>query len=153
MWKSCSSTQIIREIALFSGKIYIAGTNFTQPPVVTVATNLNSGSPLPALHWKTPSLYHSSLLYFKWRWKDYIICTCWVEAFTIGTIDIWQNSLIHDSHRKVFRNAVKREMLCSTLSWALSKSQLCGLQSLFSLTLQSVIHNAKCASMPFLSPL
>ena len=30
------------EIALFSGKIYTAGTNFTRPPVVTVATNLNS---------------------------------------------------------------------------------------------------------------
>ena len=34
--------QIMREIALFSGKIYTAGTNFTRPPVVTVATNLNS---------------------------------------------------------------------------------------------------------------
>ena len=30
------------KIALFSGKIYTAGTNFTRPPVVTVATNLNS---------------------------------------------------------------------------------------------------------------
>ena len=30
------------EIALFSGKIYTAGTNFTRPPVVKVATNLNS---------------------------------------------------------------------------------------------------------------
>ena len=40
--KSCDSTQIIREIALFSGKIYTVGKNFTRPPVVTVATNLNS---------------------------------------------------------------------------------------------------------------
>ena len=32
----------MQEIALFSGKIYTAGTNFTRPPVVTVATNLNS---------------------------------------------------------------------------------------------------------------
>ena len=32
----------MREIALFSGKIYTAGTNFTRPPVATVATNLNS---------------------------------------------------------------------------------------------------------------
>ena len=32
----------MREIALFSGKIYTAGTNFTRPPAVTVATNLNS---------------------------------------------------------------------------------------------------------------
>ena len=32
----------MREIALFSGKIYTAGTNFTRPLVVTVATNLNS---------------------------------------------------------------------------------------------------------------
>ena len=32
----------MREIALFTGKIYTAGTNFTRPPVVTVATNLNS---------------------------------------------------------------------------------------------------------------
>ena len=28
---------------LFSGKIYTPETNFTRPPVVTVATNLNSG--------------------------------------------------------------------------------------------------------------
>ena len=34
---------IMREIALFSGKIYTVGTNFTRPSVVTVATNLNSG--------------------------------------------------------------------------------------------------------------
>ena len=33
----------MREIALFSGKIYTTGTNFARPPVVTVATNLNSG--------------------------------------------------------------------------------------------------------------
>ena len=32
----------MREIALFSGKIYTAGTNFTRPPAVTVATNLSS---------------------------------------------------------------------------------------------------------------
>ena len=32
----------MREIALFSWKLYTAGTNFTQPPVVTIATNLNS---------------------------------------------------------------------------------------------------------------
>ena len=32
----------MQEIALFSGKFYTAGTNFTRPPVVTVATNLNS---------------------------------------------------------------------------------------------------------------
>ena len=42
MCKSCSSTQIIGEIALFSGKIYTAGTNFTPLLVATVATNLNS---------------------------------------------------------------------------------------------------------------
>ena len=42
MCKSCSSTQIMRDIALISRKIYTAGTNFTRPPVVTVATNLNS---------------------------------------------------------------------------------------------------------------
>ena len=34
----------MQEIALFSGKIYTPGTNFTRPPVVTVATNLNSAS-------------------------------------------------------------------------------------------------------------
>ena len=33
----------MQEIALFSGKIYTAGTNFTQLLVMTVATNLNSG--------------------------------------------------------------------------------------------------------------
>ena len=41
--KSCNSTQIMRDIALISRKIYTAGKNFTRPPVVTVATNLNSG--------------------------------------------------------------------------------------------------------------
>ena len=34
--------QIMREIAMFFGKIYTAGTNFTRLLVVTVATNLNS---------------------------------------------------------------------------------------------------------------
>ena len=34
--------QIMREIAMFFGKIYTAGTNFTRPLVVTIATNLNS---------------------------------------------------------------------------------------------------------------
>ena len=29
---------------IVSGKIYTAGTNYTRPPVVTVATNLNSAS-------------------------------------------------------------------------------------------------------------
>ena len=33
----------MREIALFSGKIYTPETNFTRPSVATVATNLNSG--------------------------------------------------------------------------------------------------------------
>ena len=32
----------MREIVLFSGKIYTPVTNLTRPPVVTVATNLNS---------------------------------------------------------------------------------------------------------------
>ena len=32
----------MQEIAFFSGKIYTAGTNFTRPPVMTVATNLDS---------------------------------------------------------------------------------------------------------------
>ena len=32
----------MREIVLFSRKIYTAGTNFTRLSVVTVATNLNS---------------------------------------------------------------------------------------------------------------
>ena len=32
----------MQEIALFSGKIYTVGKNFTQPLVVMVATNLNS---------------------------------------------------------------------------------------------------------------
>ena len=43
----------MREIVLFSGKIYTAGTNFTQPLVMTVATNLNS---VPSLHnWGRPN--------------------------------------------------------------------------------------------------
>ena len=33
----------MQEFALFCGKIYTADTNFTRLPVVTVATNLNSG--------------------------------------------------------------------------------------------------------------
>ena len=32
----------MREIALFSKKIYTLRANFTRPPFVTVATNLNS---------------------------------------------------------------------------------------------------------------
>ena len=31
----------MQDIALFSRKIYTAGTNPTRPPVVTVATNVN----------------------------------------------------------------------------------------------------------------
>ena len=42
--KSCSSTQIMLEIALFSEKIYTLGKKFTRPPVMTVATNLNSAT-------------------------------------------------------------------------------------------------------------
>ena len=42
MYKSCIPTQIMQDIALFPRKIYTAGTNFTRPPVVTAATNLNS---------------------------------------------------------------------------------------------------------------
>ena len=38
------SMQIMQEIALFSGKIYTVGKNFTRPPVVTIATNLNLDS-------------------------------------------------------------------------------------------------------------
>ena len=41
-YKYFTSTQILQENALYSGKIYTAGTIFTRPPVVTVATNLNS---------------------------------------------------------------------------------------------------------------
>ena len=66
--------QIMREIALFSGKIYTAGTNFTRLPVVTVATNLNSGwdqnqigqtrnhSPHPMTHnsWEIPLKFSSA---------------------------------------------------------------------------------------------
>ena len=44
---SCSSTQIMREIVLYSAKIYTAGTNFTRPPVMTTATNLNCGCKFP----------------------------------------------------------------------------------------------------------
>ena len=42
MCKCCSSSKIMQEINLFSGKIYTASTNFTRPPVITIATNLNS---------------------------------------------------------------------------------------------------------------
>ena len=42
--KSCSFMQIMREIALFSGKIYSAVTNFTRPLFMTVVTNLNSAT-------------------------------------------------------------------------------------------------------------
>ena len=52
MCKSCSSMQIMRDITLISRKIYTVGTNFTRPPVVTVATNLNSG------HWWHPHSHH-----------------------------------------------------------------------------------------------
>ena len=45
--KSFMYVQCKQEIALFSWKIYTAGTNFTRPPVVTVATNLNSAGDIP----------------------------------------------------------------------------------------------------------
>ena len=35
-------TQILQGNALFSGQIYTANTNFTRPPVMTVATNFKS---------------------------------------------------------------------------------------------------------------
>ena len=38
------STQVLHGNGLFSGKLYTAGQNFTRPPVVTVVTNINSGS-------------------------------------------------------------------------------------------------------------
>ena len=34
----------VRKFRLFSGKIYTVDKNFTRPPVVTVATNLNSAT-------------------------------------------------------------------------------------------------------------
>ena len=37
-----TSTQIMQNNALYSEKFYIAGTNFTRPPVATVVTFLNS---------------------------------------------------------------------------------------------------------------
>ena len=40
------STQVLHGNALFSGKIYTAGQNFTRPPVVTVVTNFKSGQTL-----------------------------------------------------------------------------------------------------------
>ena len=42
MGKFHISMQNLQEIALFSGKIYTAGTNFSCLLVVTVTTNLNS---------------------------------------------------------------------------------------------------------------
>ena len=72
MCKFCSSTQIMRDIALISRKIYTAGTNFTRPPVVMVATNLNPGSDLIFIS-PTGSLFrfrslvaHSWVLLFNW---------------------------------------------------------------------------------------
>ena len=41
VYKSCTSTHIMQWITLFSVKIYTVGKNFTRPPGVTVATNLN----------------------------------------------------------------------------------------------------------------
>ena len=51
-----SSTQIMREITLFSRKVYTAGTNFTRPPVVTVATNLNSDHEGRQQEWRAMSV-------------------------------------------------------------------------------------------------
>ena len=38
-----NSVLIVREIMLYSEEIYTAGKNFTQPPVMAVATNFKSG--------------------------------------------------------------------------------------------------------------
>ena len=53
----------MREIALFSGKIYTPGTNFTRPPVVTVATNLNSAV----------EGYFFKQDFAHWKWKRIMI--------------------------------------------------------------------------------
>ena len=50
--KSWSSTQIMQEFALFSVKNYTVGTHFTQPPVVMIATNLNSEGGMGGGHHK-----------------------------------------------------------------------------------------------------
>ena len=67
-----SSTQIMREIALFSGKIYTAGTNFTRLPVATVATNLNSAPPFE--QYKNTAVLEKSYIPFVTAKSCYRIC-------------------------------------------------------------------------------
>ena len=60
MCKACSFAQIMQEIALFSGQIYTAGTNFTRPLVAMVVTNLNSDPKF--LFNKTKAKLHASFV-------------------------------------------------------------------------------------------
>ena len=64
--KFCSSTQFMQEKMLFSWKIYIAGTNLTRPPVVTVAKNHTSGHYLIVNH-------YSSMSWFKFHNSSVIV--------------------------------------------------------------------------------
>ena len=54
---------------LISRKIYTAGTNFTRPPVVTVVTNLHSGSSLRDHIYKSQNVHGLSfdVLFLFWR--------------------------------------------------------------------------------------
>ena len=66
----------MRDIALFSRQIYTAGTNFTRPPVVTVATNLNSDKGIGTLYTNTKRTKQSLDFFFRDKGKgDHVAST------------------------------------------------------------------------------
>ena len=60
-------TQILQGNALFSGKNYMGGNNFTRPPVVMVATNFKSACVV--------SNYYNVILFFLQTGRDR--CSIW----------------------------------------------------------------------------
>ena len=93
-------TQIIWEIALFFGKIYTAGTNFTRPPV---ATNFNSDSTLAGPYYYSIKLLSLWTRVQSYWWSfSFLLCIVlsvwgWIKsrwlARTLAGIQPWQTVL------------------------------------------------------------
>ena len=74
----------MREIALFSGKIYTAGTNFTRLPLVTVATNLNSDTEYVYLEFSPSCSNFNWSLHLPWLLLA-PVCQAWWRHWHGGT--------------------------------------------------------------------
>ena len=90
----------MRDIALISKKIYTTGTHFTRPPVVTVATNLNS-APSPVSSAFTVSfssiaslltprdIWDQDLISWTFQGQLDFVSITWIYDFIFDCIDIW----------------------------------------------------------------